>query len=160
MSRCSGVAAMKQPNRSVKPGIMYRAPRWPFLKSRASALDKLQAAMVARAGKLDFLPDETAECYKRRRSRAAATLCRKHGTWSGAWEQSLCRWRAHLGRHPESWPSRALRFQDADWLRQRRVTLATPGVSCLTGRTDTRAAIGPVSRRWEESMEELARDRR
>ena len=153
--RLRPMEVLSQMDRAIRPALTYRAPRWPFTPTRALKLDRLQNAMVARAVQCTPLPGDTAATYVRRRSRVAAAHCRQHGKWSHSYSACLLKWQAHLHRHPEAWTSRILRFQDAAWLQERRVQLATEHGSALTGRTDTRAAKGHVARRWEASTVNL-----
>ena len=142
-------------SKSVAPVVLYRAPRWPYTATRAKQLDRMQALMVSRALRLPYLPDETAAAFMQRRSRAAGTVCRQQGTLSNSWRRRLENWHAHLCRHPDSWPTRVLRYKDAAWLRDRRVELAGEHVSSLSGRTGTRARVACPAKRWEESLSDF-----
>ena len=69
------------------------------------------------------------------------------------WANRLLNWHAHLKRvtNSRSWAAILLEFRTADFLRDQRLAYNTPPSG---GRTGTRAAQGPVQKRWEESLDE------
>ena len=135
--------------RVLTPSLSYRCPRWPFRPGLAKKLDNLQREMVARCLRLQSLPDEPPNMYFRRvRQQAAGLLsdCR----WSNVWRSRVELWGQHLDRHPQSWPSRLLRFHDQAWLQQQR--LLSNSRSAISGRTNTRATAGRATSRWPGEM--------
>ena len=122
----------------------------------AKEMDSVQFKMLASLLRVARLPTEEPRDYFRRRNRHASDLLRTNGRWSLMWAKRLKDWHAHLLRvgNSRTWGAILLPFRSAEFLRAQR--LANHSLPS-GGRTRTRAAPGPVQKRWEESLE-LARN--
>ena len=142
----------------------WKLSRWPFQKSVAVALDKLQCRMTLRIVKCIRHVDETIDHYDRRRKREARNLCTEQGTWSNVWCNRVTKWDAHIRRSTaergyDHLCSDLLQYHDSRWLLMQRSNFVTEAASAVmprnslaAGRTGTRLNIGRPQPRWGDGV--------
>ena len=144
--------------KAVTPQLDCRCTRWPPQRTIAGELDGMQRKMVATVMRIPRYPGEETPGYVRRRGRAAASHCKRVGTWSQRWFKRAVDWHSHLERprNSHTWPAKTLHHRDREWLMRRRASLLPDNCnsgSCMAGRTDTRAFPGCVHMRWDDGVE-------
>ena len=123
--------------------------RWPYTRTRAKTIDRLQRKMVGMCCRLVPLEDETVPEFALRRKRFASQLQEEMGAWSVRWARQVVRWYGHIQRDPNwSWPSQLLAVRSADELAERRA---------IWGRPRTRTNAGFLCARWVEAVQEATR---
>ena len=92
---------------------------------------------------------DTDAAYFARRSNEAARRAKYCGEWSKIWANDILKWDAHVSRQHDtgSWNYAALKYKGQSWLDLRRSVFS----SFLESRTRSRAGIGGVSKRWNDS---------
>ena len=137
---------------SIQPIASFRWARWPFQRSYAGQLDRIQLKMLATMLGIAPKPAEPFDASAERRHREAGRLAAACGRWSNAWARSLTTWNDHLHRRHNTgtWAPALLRWHDQGWLSWRRLLESIGSES----RTRTRAYRGKAHRIWEESLNE------
>lgn len=138
---------MHRLNNFVALVISYRSVRWPYNKTLAMRLDRLQRAMISICAGLRKQAEETPQAFSKRRGKHAASVQAKLGSWS-----SLCRvrsvgWAGHIERNTAnaSWSAKlspVITTADLQWRR----------ANC-NNRPQTRTASGYRCTRWFEGVQ-------
>ena len=157
-ARVSSEGKARLLQRSVMANFLWKVSRWPFQKTVAIELDKVQCKMIAMILPCPRARDESLDHYCRRRLRQARNVSQKLGFWSALWAQRVCNWEQHLqrGERYSHICTRLLYFHCEDWLQeQRRAFVPTSSErinanSLFSGRTGTRLNIGRPQVRWQD----------
>ena len=160
VNKLPGFLKLRLLNRSVVACFAWKISRWPFQKSVAVALDKLQCNMTSRIIKCVRQQDETIDHYDRRRKREARNLCVEDGMWSQLWCRRVINWDRHIRRGSDYKHIclNLLVYRDSLWLQFQRsafVAVESLSGSCNTleaGRTGTRCNIGRPQIRWQDGV--------
>ena len=141
---------MKLLDRATQPILSFRLTRWPFLKSRALQLDRIQRQMLAFMLRLHPLTGQDATDFKRWRARETGKPQREAGKWSVLWAASVINWNEHLhrARNSDTWAAQLMCLRSPEELRRRRAEF---------GRPNTRLRSGWIHARWFESVEHARR---
>ena len=75
--------------RSVYSAINWKFSRWPFQKSIAFDMDKLQVNMVSILSRIPRANSENIASWLRRRGQAARNVCSRMGFWSESWPSGV-----------------------------------------------------------------------
>ena len=146
--------------RSVVTNFLWKVSRWPFQKTIAIELDKVQCKMIAIIVPCPRAVEETLDHYCRRRLRQARNVSQHLGFWSSLWSQRVLNWEEHLqrGQRYAHICTRLLKLNSDTWLQQQRsVFVASNSASTrndrnslFSGRTGTRLNIGRPQVRWQD----------
>ena len=138
-------------DRSVKPILNFRNSRWPWTQSLADAQSKVQRRMLSYFVNVPRLPSETIESFHRKRMRRVAELQRCYGDWGTEHANRVLDWAEHLrrDRNSASIAAALFKWRDHEWLQSRR---QDDSIGTGVGRPGTRAAPGPVPKRWDEAL--------
>ena len=147
--------------RTVFCTVNWKFSRWPFQKSIAVEMDKLQVNMVAMVSRYPKLASEDWVGWIRRKRRLARNICQRIGFWSEAWALRQVKWHEHVERSPGVLKDLLL-YHSSNWLQSMRSRLVPANGSesirnsVLAGRTGTRNNDGKPQPRWNAGIE-LAR---
>ena len=155
LKRCSQSRKIKFLKTCILPIACSRWARWPWQKSYAQRLDKIQRQFIAVLFDIKAMPDEDYSMFVLRRRAVTQTIARDMGPWSVEWARGVMNWSAHVKRNHDSgsWIPRLLAWHDSVWLVLRRLLHSSPGES----RTRTRSFRGKVECRWEDGLVEARR---
>ena len=155
LKRASLRAHMRFINSSLKSVIACRWSRWPWQKSYAGRVDRLQRHLIGCIRPVRPLAGEEPELYYRRRSRVCGQHAQNFGRWSSAWARSVLRWEDHVTRanDPGAWGKHIRDWHDLAWLQRRRFE---NGHSGSWSRTGTRAYRGHPAMRWSQGVIEAS----
>ena len=143
-------------NRAVLPIATYRMPRWPYQRTAAKRLDRVQNKMLSIALGVKAMAHETPEGFVRRRNRVVCEAATETGRWSATWKSRVCKWNEHLNRahNGHSWAAKTLQYHGKEWLQQQRILNAVGQFgSMLAGRTCTRSIQGVIHKRWHDGVD-------
>ncbi|CAK0828366.1 unnamed protein product, partial [Prorocentrum cordatum] len=107
--------------------VKYRFSRWPYQRTYASSLDRLQRKLLAITFDIRPVPNEDWGAIVLRRRTIAQSLAARTGRWSQAWAKAQASWdAAHVrrGHDVQAWAPRVLGYRGAEWLSWQR--LITP----------------------------------
>ena len=147
--------------RTVFCTVNWKFSRWPFQKSIAVEMDKLQVNMVAMVSRYPKLASEDWVGWIRRKRRFARNILQRIGFWSEAWALRQVNWHEHVERSPGVLRDLLL-YHNSNWLQSMRSRFVPANGadgtrnSVLAGRTGTRTDDGKPQPRWEAGIE-LAR---
>ena len=137
--------------RSVKPVLSFRNTRWPWTKALADAQNRTLRRMLSYFIHIQRLPDEPLDRFHRRRMRKVSDTAKHYGEWGVEHARRVLAWADHLkrSRNKKSLASELFCWHDQHWLHARRLN---PDVGSGVLRPGTRAAPGPVVKRWDEAL--------
>ena len=150
MRRCGAGAKLRFLNSSIKSLGQFRWSRWPYQKTYAKTLDRIQSHMVSLLFPFVAIPGEAPSDYFRRKSINAGRFASSSGRWSTSWATSVRKWHAHIIRchDPKTWAKSIYEHHDSAWLaKKRRLASHRHDVS----RTKTRSVRGNVAEGLEEA---------
>ena len=129
-----------------------RWARWPYQRSFADKLGRVQRKMIANLMNIKPVEGEAFDAFCQRRHIVTGIKTSKVGRWSQQWAASIDSWAAHIDRKHDdkAWSHVILGWHDGMWLQWQRFLQSSGHES----RTRTRAVRGKVHRRWEEGLEE------
>jgi hypothetical protein len=146
----------------VVSGFNWKLSRWPFQKTIAIELDKLQCRMFFRFLSCPRPDGEDIDHYFRRRARLARNVCQKSGMWSSLWCHRVIAWDKHVRRGEryqhiccallKHHDSRWLLFQRANFVPEFSSEWSDNRNSLSRGRTGTRLNIGRPQMRWADGV--------
>ena len=147
LKHASMAVKMRRIKSFVLPVVAYRFVRWPFCRTLALRLDRIQRKMISICAGLRRLSDESPEAFNRRRGRHATGIQTEAGTWSSLWERRACGWVQHLHRNTRnaSWTAKLSKHTQTSNLNWRRANFGN--------RPLTRSAPGHICTRWFEGFE-------
>ena len=85
-------------NSSIRSLGQFKWTRWPYQKSFASLLDKIQTHMLIVLFPTQPAVDEAKSDFFGRRSSNAGWLALRQGRWSCLWAEQVRRWHDHIQR--------------------------------------------------------------
>ena len=134
-------------NTSVLSIARYRFSRWPFQRTYASNLDRLQRKLLAITFDIRPRSEEPWDSFTLRRRAETHALATRTGRWSQAWARSQISWDAHIrrGHDKQAWTPQILGFRDSAWLSLQRI-FASHGTESRLG---TRVVQGRPKPRWQ-----------
>ena len=141
-------------NTCVRTVGSFRWSRWPYAKTYAAKLDRLQRTFLTSLMQIKRRSGESHDAFTQRRHLLGGRLATACGRWSAAWAASVVSWDAHVRRahDPGAWSHVLLGLQADSWLTWHRFWHSSRGES----RTRTRVYHGRVQQRWSAGVE-LAR---
>ena len=123
--------------RLVFPVVSYRFVRWPFSKTRAARLDRVQSEMTAIVLGIRKLEGETPQAYAHRRNTHVRNAIPCTDRWSTVWAQRILSWHRHVLRNSMSacWVSKIWHIMTPESLelRRRDNSSGRPNVRCIPG---------------------------
>ena len=123
--------------RLVFPVVSYRFVRWPFSRTRAARLDKIQTEMTAIVLGIRKLEGETPQAYAHRRNKEVRSAIPFLDRWSTVWAQRILSWYQHVDRNTMSacWVSNIWHVKTPEDLEKRRRDNSSrrPSVRCVPG---------------------------
>ena len=136
---------------SLKTIAGFRWSRWPWQRSYADRLDRLQRVLLNRMRPIIANPGESFEGFRRRRTAICSQRARECGCWSELWRQDVINWDAHIDRARD--PGRCTKLV-RDWhghgrLNERRFE---HHYGDHWNKTGTRAVQGHPATRWSEGV--------
>ena len=151
LKRASLKAQMRFLNGSLKSVMGFKWSRWPFQKSYAQRVDRLQRTLIGCIRPVRPFAGESADAYFLRRGRVCGRIASEAGTWSACWARHVVTWDDHVTRNRDTgaWSKGIRDFHDASWLQRRRAEL---GSAHSWNRTGTRAQRGHPSTRWRDGV--------
>ena len=157
----SGKAKLLQ--RTVLSNFLWKVSRWPFQKSVAVAMDKVQCSMMAIIVPCPRANNEGIDHFCRRRLRQARNICQQVGFWSTLWCKRVIDWNEHIkrGARYSHMCSRLLNYHASSWLQEQRQSFVPSNPlsqsasrhTLFSGRTGTRMNIGRPQVRWHDGCE-------
>ena len=131
----------------VFPILNFRFSRWPFSKSRAKSLDRVQRKMISICLGLRCLVNESGESFVQRRLARINEIIPFQKRWSYIWASRVVDWSNHVVRntHGHCWSTQLIDVVSPEELAERRRD--------NYNRPCTRIVPGFTSTRWYESIE-------
>ena len=122
--------------------LSFRWPRWPFVRTHAKQLDRVQKAMYRSILGFKQGPSDDAGSFYRRVYRTTNAYFRERGLWSVLWAKSVLAWIVHVVRNSNlsCWSTALLQLVPVNELARRRTQ--------FQGRTQTRATPGFVNKQY------------
>ena len=138
-----------------RPRLEFVWTRWPFIRTRAEALDFTQRKMTALCLRVPKDPNESSDRYFRRRADLVGRTCKQQGRWSQEWATALLNWSDHLERerNQRDWPSVLYHTQDMTWLQNLRAAFVSSFRTLWGGGTGTRLLAEAPKQRWDASLD-------
>ena len=138
-------------NTSLRSVAGFRWSRWPWQRSYADRLDRLQRRLIACIRPVRPHPGENATHYFRRRNLTCNRVAERFGKWSQLWAQDVLKCR---GNDPGSWALPLRTWHGRSWLQARRFENSQGG---QWNRLCTRALRGHPAKRWHEGCADARR---
>ena len=130
----------------VFPVINFRVSRWPFTKSKARLLDRIQRKMIGALVHVKKMPSESWETFWRRKNKLVSECIPNKFKGSNIWANRVLDWNPHIVRNTcgGCWSATLVDQLTPEYLADRRTH--------HQNRPNVRIISGFASVRWYESL--------